>query len=246
MYDNLIVGGEASASFEINNWNGAGNYPRPFQLNQAYIGFNTIVGGQFNDRAVAFGSRADKPHKGSLFENNIILAYPGKPIATATTYGGGYGGVIFRNNLSNQALPPQQVGTASVVTSGPILKNPFALITGTFHVDSLELPNTATTFDPANYAPVDGGAAWGMTSDGKPANGVTPPVARNYVGAWIEVDEPEPEPDPDPEPEPEPWAQTLAELSMALQAADEALITAGDKMTAVGALYAELVNLLNK
>jgi parallel beta-helix repeat protein len=241
MMDNIIVGGEAAASFEIGAWSGTGIFPRPYQLNRAYIGFNTFIGGQFNDRAVSFGSRADKPHKDSLFENNVILAYPGKPIATATNYGGGYGDVVFRNNLSNQALPPQQVGTASKVSSGPILKDPYAPIHGTFTVDSLELPNTATTFDPANYAPVDGGAAWGMASDGKPSNGVTPPVTRNFVGAWIEVDEPEPDPDPEPEPAPdlEPLFVALAEKLQALQGH---LGAATDALSDVGAAYVELWN----
>jgi hypothetical protein len=237
MYDNIIVGGEAAASFEIGAWSGTGNFPRPYQLNRAYIGFNTIVGGQFNDRAVSFGSRADKPHTQSLFENNIILAYPGKPIATATTYGGGYAGVTFRNNLSNQPLPPQQAGTASVVTADPILRDPFAPIHGTFTVDSLELPNVATTFDPANYAPVDGGAVWGMASDGSPANGVTPPVMRNFVGAWVEVDEPEPEPPPATDLEP-----LFVALAEKLQALQGHLGAATAALSDVGAAYVDLYN----
>jgi hypothetical protein len=205
MYDNIFVGGLAAPTFWIDSWNGAGNYPRPYQLNQAYIGFNTFVGGQFNDFVISFGSRADKPHANSLFENNIILAYPGKAIATATTHGGGYSGVIFRNNLSNKALPAQQVGTASVVTAAPVLADPFAPITGTFAVDDEGLPDVATTFDPANYAPLGDGPAWDMASDGGPVNGVTPPIGGNVIGAWVEVDEPDPDPGPDPEPPPAPW-----------------------------------------
>jgi hypothetical protein len=205
---NLFVGGYAEAVFGIGAWNGSGKWPRPFSLNGAWISNCTFVGGPGNNRVIDFGSNAKKPHKASLWENCIFLARPGQNMATATTFGGGYGAVHFRNNLSNGELPAQQKGINSVVTDGPALKNPFVEIRGVFDVYSTERPDAyATDFDWDNYRPAAGSAALGMASDGSAVNGVTPAAVRNYVGALEMIDEVEPEPEPEPPPpDPEPEA----------------------------------------
>jgi hypothetical protein len=241
---NLIVGGDSSGVIEIGSWNGVGDFPRPFVFKPpTWFAFNTAVGGPRNDKVISFGTSAHKSHEGALFENNIFISYPGKPLATATSYGAGYDNVVFRNNVSSDPLPPEQVGSDSIVTDAPILVNPFAEILGSFSVESADLPSVLTNFKREHYALATGSPAIGAASDGSPINGVTPAYTNTNVGAVAEETLPEPEPEPV---DLEVLFIDLSEKLQALQAAIEEIGAAQadtvEKLSDVGESYVKLYN----
>ncbi len=208
----VFVGGAGDRPFEIGGWGGGGNFPRPFVLDGAFVGDLTIVGGPKSVAVALFGSSTHKGHKGSLVQNLILLKHPEMDGGLqAHSHGAGWKNVVARNCLSNVAFPAALGAKDSLVTGEPILVNPFAPIEAVgFELFGEARPDAlATTFDIDHYRPMPGSPALGMAANG-PANGITPPETKSYVGALDMIDEPvepdpEPEPPPpDPEPEPEP------------------------------------------
>ncbi len=219
----VFVGGAGDRPFEIGGWNGSGNFPRPFVLDVAFVGDLTIVSGPESTNVALFGSSAHRGHKGSLVQNLILVRHPATAGGIqAHSFGAGWTNVVVRNCLSNSAFPTALGAKDSVVTSEPILVNPFAAIDAVgFDLFGEERPDAnATTFDINNYRPAPGSPALGMAANG-PANGITPPETKSYVGALDMITEPEPEPPPpDPEPEPKPdWREGLEEGERELVAA---------------------------
>jgi hypothetical protein len=199
IYDCLFGPSWNGKVFAIDGWNGSGVFPRPYAY-RGYLGYCTMAAGPANDGAALFGASTHLAHSGLI--ENLILA-GGVAVQTA---GAGYSGMVVRNILSASGLPAQLGAMSSQVAAGPVLHAPATEVNAIdFDLWTEVLPDAyATDFDAGNYTPVVGSPARGMAASGA-ANGITPPVTRPDVGAWVEVDEPPP--DPEPEPEPQWWAE---------------------------------------
>jgi hypothetical protein len=170
-YNNLVVG--MKRALQVRN----GPAYRTV-LKNAYFGYNTFVSSSDTLTAVEINSPADTTHSRTLFENNLMVGYPGRPIAKANRP---LGGVRFRNNLWSQSPPPAFLGEDSIVQA-PGLVSPQVPIQCEYDVRSLQLPDpTATTFDPRNYALRSHSPAVGEASNRSPANGVTPPTVTTDI-----------------------------------------------------------------
>lgn len=167
IYNNIVVG--TGALFVVHNGNNADT-----QLNQTYIGYNTFVGGARTHTGIQItGNARGRPHRDSLFENNLVLC--GTKITAVT---GDISGVAFRNNLwsiqpANDARGPgDRIGEA-------YLADPSSNITGN------ALPDPGTNIDPRNYMLTERSTlAVGMASDESRLNNIQPPsVHKDFFGA---------------------------------------------------------------
>ena len=164
---NVVV--NAGKLFQIRN--NKDNYDS--QMLDTVIEGNTFVAGPCTERGIDIqANQQGRPHKGSVFRNNVIDFTHARAGADIGTHGQA-GGIDFSGNVWS-APPPQSmrgagdfVGDVGLVDAGAA-------------IERLELPDT--TLDIDNYRPLAGSAAVG-----KGALGVKP------------VD-PEPEPEPEPEP----------------------------------------------
>lgn len=183
IYGNLVIGGSSGLTIA----NNASNYDT--QLDRAYIGYNTFVGVAYqrpNGKPARTGKvielfgnqnspHANRAHKNSIFENNIIYAPPGVELGTFTPQGG----VHFRNNLwysaDGQSVPSAAQGSGDIVAN-PQMANPLAAFHDVF-------PAVDGGININNYKLSAGSPAIGRASDRSAANGLTPPaVAADLTG----------------------------------------------------------------
>lgn len=169
-------GGQVYNNIVINTWaflNIQNNNKTDTTLDGTYIGFNTFIAGPDTQYgAIIRGNLNGRPHRDSLFENNLILA--NKPNLAS----GDLTGIAFRNNLWSQAPPAAMRGPGDRV-GDPKLVNPEARITGR------PVPDPATDIDLRNYQlTADSSLAISMASDGRPVNNLTPPaIGKDFFGA---------------------------------------------------------------
>jgi hypothetical protein len=166
IYNNIVI--NAGTLLNIRN-----NDKTDTTLDGTYIGFNTFISGP-NTRfgVIIRGNQNEKPHRDSLFENNLIFSNKRSEAS------GDLSGIAFRNNLWSQQPPPAMRGPSDRV-GDPNLSNPGAKITGR------PIPDPTTDIDPRNYQLTTASAlAIGMASDGSPANNLTPPaISKDFFGA---------------------------------------------------------------
>lgn len=167
IYNNIVVG--MDHNFGVRN--NSHNYNT--QLDDCYIGYNTFVSGRMTRVNVnILGNQRGRPHRRTVFENNIILTYDGS-IGRAN---GDVSGIAFRNNLWSEA-PTQAMRGPGDRIGDPRLANPRAPLTG-----SAPGPSNA---DPFNYQLTKNSAlAIGSAQAGGPVDGFRPPkVERDFFNA---------------------------------------------------------------
>lgn len=167
IYNNIVVG--LGKLFMVRN--NAHNYDT--QLDGAYIGFNTFIGGSLTEGGIQIsGNTNGRPHRNSIFENNIIIQSD-----RISMVSGEINGIAFRNNLWSEQPHPAMRGPGDRI-GNPNLVNPTAKI-------DFDFPNPYTNIDPKNYQlRANSSLAIGMASDGSQINGLRPPaVQKDFFGA---------------------------------------------------------------
>lgn len=170
VYNNIVIG--MGVLLAIGNGQ-TGNT----QLNGAYIGYNTFIGGSKTTLGVQLdGNTWNRPHKNSLIENNLIYNVSSNQVT------GDLSGITFRHNLWD-SQPPALIRGPGDRIGNPNLTNPNAPITGN------QVPDPTTNIDPANYRLSDRSTlAIGMASDGSVLNGLTPPsIRKDFFGSARDV-----------------------------------------------------------
>jgi PKD repeat protein len=166
IYNNLVVG--TGKLFQVRN--NSKNYDT--QLDGCYIGYNTFVGNSTSVEGISIvGNLHGRPHRRSIFENNVICCV--RPIGRA---GGDLSGIAFRNNLWSDPPPGPMRGRGDQL-GDPHLVNPGARIEG-------GPPDPNTSIDPRNYQLTTRSAlAIGKASDGSRVNDLTPPqILKDFFG----------------------------------------------------------------
>lgn len=166
IYNNIVVG--LGTLFGVRNGK---NYNT--QLDKCYVGYNTFIGGSLTELGVQIGANLyNRPHRNSLFENNIIFNAPRMSQA-----GGAISGITFRNNLWGEQ-PDQAMRGPNDRIGNPNLVNPTAKIEGKF-------PDPSTNIDPRNYQLTSRSSlAIDMAGDSDPISGLQPPaVHKDFYGA---------------------------------------------------------------
>jgi len=210
---NVVIGGSSCLTV-ANNPN---NYDT--QLNGSVIAGNTFIGevwadeaGESKTQAVIeiFANMNNRPHRESVFQDNLIYAPAGVQLGKIS----GAGGVTFLRNCwySADGEAPPVAGDGDV-TADPLLMNP--------DVDFVDVwPAVDGGFRADNYRPLPGSPVIGASTSG------------GVMGALAPVVEP---PDEEEEPEPPDW-ERMAQLGAA---AYGAIVTAEQRLTAAEeALYA--------
>lgn len=168
IYNNVVIG--MGRLFMVRN--NENNYNT--QLKNAYIGYNTFVGGELTEVGVHIsGNVKGRPHQNSIFENNIIFNAPSISVAN-----GDVSGITFRNNLWGEQPHAAMRGPGDRI-GNPNLTNPSARIKNTY-------PDPINTdVDPRNYQLTSRSTiAIGKASDGSQINGLKPPAVRkDFFGA---------------------------------------------------------------
>lgn len=167
IYNNIVVG--LGTLFWVAN--NTTNYNT--QLSNCYIGHNTFVSGPKTIFGILlYGNQQGRPHKNSLFENNIIACS-----STISSVGGDISGIAFRHNLWSK-LPLAAFRGPGDRIGDPLLANPNAALNNPF-------PSPNSNVDPLNYRLTEKSAlAIGQASDASAFNSVQPPaVAKDFYGA---------------------------------------------------------------
>ncbi len=168
IYNNVVIG--MGRLFMVRN--NENNYDT--QLKNAYIGYNTFIGGKLTEVGVQIsGNVKGRPHQDSIFENNIVINAP--VISQAS---GDLGGIAFRNNLWSEQPHAAMRGPGDRI-GNPNLVDPSAAIKDIY-------PDPANTgVDPRNYQLTSRSTmAIGMASDGSHLNGLRPPtIHKDFFGA---------------------------------------------------------------
>ena len=167
VYNNIVVGLGTLLSVR----NNANNYDT--QLDNCYIGYNTFIGASKTATGVGISSNLNgRPHRNSVFENNII--YNAARISNVT---GDIRGITFRNNLWGEQ-PDGAMRGADDRIGNPNLVNATAQLRG-------EFPDPNSNIDPRNYQLTERSSlAIGRGSRGGPINGLQPPAVRkDFYGA---------------------------------------------------------------
>lgn len=167
IYNNIVIG--MGKLFMVRN--NAHNYDTA--LDGTYIGYNTFVGGSLTEAGIQISANMrGRPHRNSIFENNIIVHSPQIAIAN-----GGINGIGFRNNLWS-IQPHQSMRGPNDRIGDPKLLNPNAKIDNKF-------PDPNTSLDPRNYQlTTNSTLAIGMASDSSQFNGLRPPsIQKDFFGA---------------------------------------------------------------
>lgn len=168
VYNNIVIG--MGKLFQVRN--NENNFNT--QLNNAYIGYNTFIGGSKTEMGVQIsGNVKGRPHQNSVFENNIIVNAP-----VISQAGGDLGGIAFRNNLWSEQPHAAMRGPGDRI-GNPNLADPAAVLK-----DSYPDP-VNTNIDPRNYQLTSRSTlAIGMASDGSKFNGLQPPgIRKDFFGA---------------------------------------------------------------
>lgn len=167
VYNNIVVG--MGICFQVRN--NSNNYDT--QIEDTYIGYNSFISGRLTRVCVQIdGNERGRPHRRSIFENNIILANDGL-ISRAN---GDISGIGFRNNLWSETPASQMRGPGDKI-GDPRLANPDAPIKGT--------SPGPTNADPFNYQLTKNSSlAIGSASNGSNFNGFRPPnIERDFFNA---------------------------------------------------------------
>jgi hypothetical protein len=167
IYNNIVVG--LGKLFMVRN--NAQNYDT--QLDGAYIGFNTFIGGSLTEAGIQISANLNgRPHRNSIFENNIIINSPKISLVS-----GDISGLAFRNNLWSEQ-PHQAMRGPGDRIGNPDLVNALAAIDYTF-------PDPNTSIDPQNYQLTSHSTlAIAKASDGSQFNGLRPPtIQKDFFGA---------------------------------------------------------------
>ncbi len=166
IYNNIVIG--MGILFQVRN---STNYNT--QLDKCYIGHNTFIGGSMTRAGIQItGNNYGRPHRDSLFENNIIINSPriGQAIGSA-------GSIVFRNNLWSEQPDAALRGPGDRI-GNPNLVNATAKIGDSF-------PNVTTNIDPKNYQLTSRSAlALDMASNGQAIKNFQPPqIRKDFFGA---------------------------------------------------------------
>ncbi len=166
IYNNIVIA--MGTLFAVRNGK---NYNT--QLDKCYIGFNTFIGASKTDIGIQLsGNQYNRPHRDSLFENNIIYNVP-----RMTQVSGAVDGVTCRNNLWGEQPDPAMRGPNDRI-GNPSLVNPTVDLVDTF-------PNPNSNVDPRNYQLTSRSSlAINMASGSGAVNGLQPPAIRkDFFGA---------------------------------------------------------------
>ena len=166
IYNNIVVGLGTLLAVR-NNKNGYDT-----QLDGCYIGYNTFVAREKTRVAIGLvGNMAGRPHRYSIFENNLIY---GSPLVNNAS--GDLNGILFRNNLWS-AQPEAALRGDGDRIGDPNLVNVAAALRDSF-------PSPESNLDPNNYRLTERSAlAIGRASDGSRANGLQPPeIRKDFFG----------------------------------------------------------------
>lgn len=152
---NLIVG-DFKEGLAVSN----GNSGRPVSFRGGQFSGNTIVGGPNSRFLLTWGTPPAAPHVNTTVYGNVLLAHPQATGELAIAWQGA-GGATWGPNLSTSLLPDTIRSTADVVTSDPVLVNPYIPIRtcSGYDVTSPDLPDVGTTFERRNYTPLPDGPA---------------------------------------------------------------------------------------
>lgn len=167
IYNNIVIG--LGTLFSVRN--NAHNYNT--QLDNCYVGYNTFIGREKTAAGIQIiGNAQGRPHRNSLFENNIILG--GNRISQGN---GDISGVAFRNNLWGEQPEPAMRGAGDRI-GDPNLVNAGAGLNDNF-------PNPDSNLELRNYQLTErSGLAIARASDGSRVNGVQPPpIRKDFFGA---------------------------------------------------------------
>lgn len=167
IYNNIVIG--LGRLFMVRN--NENNYDT--QLKDAYIGFNTFIGGPLTEVGIQIaGNLKGRPHNNSIFENNIITN-----VSVISQVSGDLKGILFRNNLWDEQPHAALRGPGDRI-GDPNLVNPNAKIKDLF-------PDPGNNIDPRNYQLTSRSSlAIGMASDGSQANSIKPPaITKDFFGA---------------------------------------------------------------
>lgn len=190
---NIVV--NAGKLFQIRN--NKTNYDS--QMLDTVVEGNTFVAGPCTERGIDIqANQQGRPHKGSVFRNNVIEFTHARPGSDIGTHGQA-GGIEFGGNVWSSAPPKSMQGAGDVFGA-------VGLVDAGAAIERLELP--ATSFDIDDYRPLVGSAA-----DGRGALMV------------LEPDTPEPPDEPDP-PLPD-YAPVIALLEGNLARLEEAGMAVG-------------------
>ncbi len=167
IYNNIVIG--LGSLFTVRN--NVKNYNT--QLDNCYIGYNTFIGRSRTVSGIQIaGNVKGRPHRNSIFENNIIYNCP--RISAPT---GDLGGIVFRNNLWGEQPEPSMRGQGDRI-GDPGLRNPVAELRADY-------PNPISNIDPRNYGLTERSTlAIDRASDGSGVNGLQlPAVRKDFFGS---------------------------------------------------------------
>jgi hypothetical protein len=167
IYNNIVVGLGTLLAVR-NNKDGYDT-----QMDGCYIGYNTFVAREKTRVAIGLvGNMAGRPHRNSIFENNLIY---GAPLVNNTS--GDLSGILFRNNLWS-AQPEAALRGDGDRIGDPNLVNVAAALRDNF-------PNPESNLDLNNYRLTERSAlAIGRASNGSRANGLQPPeIRKDFFGS---------------------------------------------------------------
>ncbi len=167
IYNNIVVGLGTLLAVR-NNKDGYDT-----QLNGCYIGYNTFIGREKTRVAIGLvGNMAGRPHRNTIFENNLIY---GAPLVNNAS--GDLSGILFRNNLWS-AQPEAALRGDGDRIGDPNLVNVAAALRDNF-------PSPESNLDLNNYRLTERSAlAIGRASDSSRANGLQPPeIRKDFFGS---------------------------------------------------------------
>jgi hypothetical protein len=195
--NNLVVG--YGKLFQVRN-NSKEKAGYDTQLVNTTIRRNTFVAGPQTTGGISIKeNQRGRPHKGSVFQDNIIYAPGVKPIGDMSG-----GGIQFANNLWSDQPPPTMRGEGDYYGNA-LLVNPGAIVNGTWS-------SPETDFDLNNYRPRPNSPAV--------RGGVAVFGALGVAGGEPPVDPPD---EPEPPDEPQYWiAISLVDFEEIRAAVDKA------------------------
>jgi len=167
IYNNVVIG--LGTLFSVRN--NAHNYDT--QMENCYVGHNTFIARDKTRAGISIiGNMQGRPHRGSIFENNVI--YATEQISQGN---GDIGGVAFRNNLWS-VLPDAAMRGPGDRVGDPNLVNVLADLVSNF-------PDPESNINLRNYQLTERSTlAIGLASDGSRLNGLEPPdIRKDFYGA---------------------------------------------------------------
>lgn len=186
VYGNVVIGGASCIHVACNE------KQYQTQLNQAYIGYNTLIGETWvDDRGISktqnvieIGDNTLGPgdHIDTLIENNIFYAPTGVKLARLK----GTGGITWRNNAwysADGASAPTAARSGTDVTASPLLVDPTKKFIEVYPA------TTGAGFSLGNYQLKKGSPLIGAASNRSRAGNVTPPTVTPDIAGNARSDE---------------------------------------------------------